>query len=108
MLQAAWLPTLGVLFHPAYTIINAAYCGSLGSNELAGFGLGSLTLGIMAISIGTTFAFNVGTPIAQAAGNGDFRMCRVYLNRQYYLNTLIYPVLCVPLIFIRPIYDLIG
>ena len=81
VLNSAWLPTIGVLFHPAYTIVNAAYCGRLGSNELAGFGLGSLTLGIMAISIGTSFAYTVGTPIAQAAGDKDFRMCRVYLNR---------------------------
>lgn len=35
-------------------------------------------------------------------------MCRVYLNRQYYLNTLFYPLICLPLVFIRQIYDLIG
>jgi Na+-driven multidrug efflux pump len=58
------MPMLGMLFHPVYTIMNAATCGRIGNAELAGFGLGSLTLGIVAISIGTCFAMTVGTLIA--------------------------------------------
>jgi hypothetical protein len=32
----------------------------------------------------------------------------VYLHRQYYLNSIIFAAICVPLLFIRPIYSLIG
>lgn len=60
----SWLPTFGALWHPAYTIINAAYCGRIGDEELAGFGLGSLTLGIMAIAVSNSFCLTVQTPIA--------------------------------------------
>ncbi len=108
VIKCSWLPIIGVLFHPMYTIVNAATCGRIGDTELAGFGLGSLTLGIMAISIGTCFGMTCGTQIAQAYGAKDFRMCRVFLNRQYYLNSLVYPCICVPLVFIRQIYDFIG
>jgi multidrug resistance protein, MATE family len=101
-------PVIGFLFHPVYTIVNAATCGRLGPNDLAGFGLGSLTLGILLISVTTCFCMSVSTVVSQAAGAKDFWMCRVYLNRQYYLNCLIFPVLCVPLIFIREIYSAIG
>lgn len=99
---------VGMLFHPIYTIVNAASCGRIGDTELAGFGLGSLTLGIMLISIGTCFSMTVATLIAISSGAKDKRMCRVYMNRQYYLNSLIYPVVVIPLIFIRQIYTLIG
>jgi Na+-driven multidrug efflux pump len=54
----------GMLFHPIYTVVNAATCGRIGDNELAGFGLGSLTLGILIISIGTCFSMTVSTLIA--------------------------------------------
>ena len=57
-------PTFGHLFHPIYTMVNAAVCGSLGEVYLGGFGLGSLTLGIMAISIGTMFSVSVQTVVA--------------------------------------------
>ena len=63
---------------------------------------------MMAISVGFSFVSTVSTPIAQAYGAKEYRMCRVYLHRQYYLNTLVFIATCVPLIFIRLIYDLIG
>ena len=99
---------LAMLFHPVYIIVNAATCGKIGNTELAGFGLGSLTLGIMAVSIGTCFAMTVGTLIAPSFGEKNNRMCRVYLNRQYYLNSLIFLAIVFPLLFIRQIYNLIG
>ena len=108
IIKKAWLPTFGALWHPAYTIINAAYCGRIGDTELAGFGLGSLTLGIVAIAVSNSFCLTLATPVSQSSGAGDKRMCRVYLNRQYYLNTLIFPFICLPLIFIKQIYTFIG
>ena len=84
-----------------YIIINVGTCGRIGDIELAGFGLGSLTLGIMLISIGVCFSMGVATLVAQANGANDKRMCRVYLNRQFYLNTLLFLAACLPLLFIR-------
>jgi len=55
---------LGMVFHPVYIIINVATCGRIGDTELAGFGLGSLTLGIMLISIGVCFSMAVSTLVA--------------------------------------------
>lgn len=81
IVKTAWLPMVGMLFHPVYTVVNAATCGRIGDNELAGFGLGSLTLGICIISIGTCFSYTVSTLIAISSGAKDKRMCRVYLNR---------------------------
>jgi Na+-driven multidrug efflux pump len=99
---------VGMLFHPVYIVINVGTCGRIGDTELAGFGLGSLTLGIMLISIGVCFSMAVATLVAQANGAKDKRMCRVYLNRQFYLNTLLFIAACLPLLFIRQIYSLIG
>jgi Na+-driven multidrug efflux pump len=79
--RTAWLPMFGMLFHPIYLIVNAATCGRISDTALAGFGLGSLTLGICVISIGTCFSMTVSTLIAISSGAKDKRMCRVYLNR---------------------------
>jgi hypothetical protein len=57
-------PILMMFFHPVYTIVNVVACGALGRQETAGLAIGSLTLGIMAISIGFSFAQTVSTPIA--------------------------------------------
>ena len=97
-----------MLLYPIYSIVNAAYCGRFGKIELAGYGLGSLSLGIMAISVGCMFSVSARTLMAQAYGEKDMRMVRVYLNRQYFLNTLIFPVIVLPLLFIRRIYAYIG
>ena len=44
---------IGFMFHPLYSIVNALVLGHNDSPEpLAGLGLGSLTLGILALSIG--------------------------------------------------------
>ena len=72
---------LGFFFHPLYMVANAVTCGHLGAKYLAGFGLGSLTLGLMVISIDTCFSMTVSTLVAQAAGAKDLTLCRVYLNR---------------------------
>jgi Na+-driven multidrug efflux pump len=76
--------------------------------QLAGFGLGSLTLGICVISIGSGFAMGAGTLISQAFGAKDLRMCAIYRNRQIFLSTVLYVVLAIPMLFVRSIYSLIG
>ena len=62
----------------------------------------------MAISLGSGFAMTVATKVGQAFGAKDTRLCRIYLNRQFYLNSIFFPIIVLPLIFIRQIYDLIG
>jgi Na+-driven multidrug efflux pump len=62
--KLGWLPICGQLFHPVYLIINVAVCGRISDTVLAGFGLGSLTLGIMLISIGVCFSMGVLTLIS--------------------------------------------
>lgn len=64
ILKLSLWPILGSCFHPVYTMVNAAICGRMGEEELAAFGLGSLTLGIMTLSIVTCFSMSVGTLVA--------------------------------------------
>jgi len=104
----AFWPIVGSLFHPTYLIVNAATCDRLGGKYLAGFGLGSLTLGILTISIVSTYSGGIGTLASQAAGAKNEKLCRVYLYRQYFLNTILYLLLCIPMIFLKQIYSLIG
>jgi Na+-driven multidrug efflux pump len=91
---------IGALFHPVYTIVNAATLGRVATEELAGFGLGSLTLGIMALSIGACFGGGLSTFISQSFGAKDLRSCAVYKNRQIFLATIVYLILSIPMIFI--------
>ena len=62
--KLAAFPMVWMVFHPVYIIINVATCGRIGDTELAGFGLGSLTLGIMLISIGVCFSMALSTLVA--------------------------------------------
>ncbi len=64
MASLAFWPIAGYMFYPTYLITNAATCDRLGSNYLAGFGLGSLTLGIMVVSIGTGWSVAVSTLVS--------------------------------------------
>jgi Na+-driven multidrug efflux pump len=102
-------PIIGSFFHPIYLIINASTLGhSKDPKQLAGFGLGSLTLGICVISIGSGFAMGAGTLISQAFGAKDLRLCAIYRNRQIFLSSILYLCLAFPMLFIRSIYSLIG
>ena len=53
---------IGTFFHPIYSITNNIVLGHMeDETPLAGLGLGALTIGITALSIGICFAFGVGT-----------------------------------------------
>ena len=75
---------------------------------LAGLGLGSLTMGICALSIGSSFNQAVGTFISNAHGQKEHRQCQVYRNRAIFLSTILYIIILIPLLFIRQIYAAIG
>jgi Na+-driven multidrug efflux pump len=80
--KLAYMPLIGMLCHPMYTMVNAAFLGHEETTyPLSGFGLGSLTLGICMLSIGSSFAMGMGTFVSQAHGQQDPRLCRVYLHR---------------------------
>ena len=72
---------------------------------LAGLGLGSLTTGIMLLATGICFSFVTGVLVAQAHGAGDARFVKVLLNRQYFLNTCVYLVIIIPILFIAQIFE---
>ena len=103
------MPIIGMLFHPMYMMINTAVVGQMHDPVyLAGLGLGSLTCGIMLISFGTSFALVTSSLTGPAFGAGDYRFCRVILNRQLFLNTCVFAVIAVPIAFIPNIYTAIG
>ena len=103
------MPIIGFLLHPMYQLINVAYVGRMNdATILAGLGLGSLTTGIMLLATGVGFMLVMRTLIAQAHGAGDVRFCRVLLNRQYFLGSLVYAILLIPILFLKDIYKAIG
>ena len=72
----------GVIFHPIYTVLNAMVLGHEADHvPLAGLGLGSLTVGILSLSIHWNFGTGSSVAIGQAFGAGELRMCAVYANR---------------------------
>jgi len=78
----ALMPIIGMIFHPVYSVVNAAVVGRFeNANYLAALGLGSLTVGIMVISICTSFALVLTSFVAPAHGDNDARLARVYLHR---------------------------
>ena len=97
-----------MMFHPMYQLVNAAFVGHMGETYLAALGLGSLTTGILIISIGSSFALVMGTLIAPAFGSGELRFCKVLLYRQMFLNTIVFAIIATPTFFIRDIYRYIG
>lgn len=102
-------PVLASFIHPVYQIVNAAVLGhSQNASELAGLGLGSLTLGLCIISITSTFVSGEATLVAQAYGDKKYELCLIYRHKQVYLMTILYLVLSIPLVFVEKIYELIG
>jgi Na+-driven multidrug efflux pump len=63
--------------------------------------MGGLVLSIFLLSLGVTFNGSLDTLISQAYGQRELRLCRVYLNRQLYLTTIVFSVLALPLIFTK-------
>ena len=104
---ALW-PIVGMIFHPMYTIINAAVVGRMETQYLAALGLGTLTTGLCLLSICNCFALVIPSFVAPAHGVGDHCLARIYLHRQYLLNTFVFLVAFIPIIFIKQIYAAIG
>ena len=72
---------------------------------LAGLGLGILTQGILLDSPMTGFANAVANRVAIAFGADDFKGCRVYRNQFNLLTTILFLLLCIPVYFVRDIFE---
>ena len=94
-------PIVGMMFHPLYSLINAAVVGRMEKKFLAALGLGSLTTGICLISIGCSFSLVLGSFVAPAHGKGDAKLARMYLHRQYLLNCFVFLTTLIPIFFIN-------
>ena len=100
-------PIIGMIFHPAYLI-----CNTVAFNQdpqaQAALAMGGLVLSIFLLSLGVTFNGSLDTLITQAYGQREFRLCRVYLNRQLYLNTIVFFVLAIPLALTKEMVVALG
>ena len=97
-----------MIFHPLYSVINAAVVGRMEKKYLAALGLGSLATGICLISICSSFALVLGSFVAPAHGRGDAKLARMYLHRQYLLNCCVYIATLIPIVFIKQVFLAIG
>jgi|LauGreDrversion4_2_1035121.scaffolds.fasta_scaffold331640_2 Na+-driven multidrug efflux pump len=70
--------------------------------------MGGLILSIFLLSLGVTFNGSLDTLISQAYGQKDLRLCRVYLNRQLYLTTMVFFALALPLIYTKEMVMSLG
>ena len=90
------------------TITNVVLGHETNADALAGYGLGSLTISILGLTISQIFTIGTGTFSAQAYGAKDFRLCAVYLNRSIFLNSILFFCLWALTWFIKTIYIAIG
>jgi Na+-driven multidrug efflux pump len=72
--KLAIFPIIGMIFHPAYHIINTILLGHMPDDTLlAALGLGGLTVSIVLLAVGISLCGALDTLIAQAYGQGDLR-----------------------------------
>lgn len=93
---------------PTYLIMNGSVYENHGPTYSNAFNLGSLTVRIMLNSVGTYFSMSMITFVAQAAGAKNYKLCWLYLQRQYVLNFMLFLVLCLPLFFFELVYRRFG
>ena len=94
--------------HPLFFLIATIFCAKLGTIELAGFGLGSLTVGIVGMAVSLSFNSGLITFCSAAAGMKDYRACVIYRNRVMFLDTLVWAFMGIPMLFIEEIYVALG
>ena len=98
-------------FYPACSVTNLLICSYFSKQEplyQASFGLGNLAIGIFFESIGISFASSVETLASQAHGAKQTKLKQLILRRAYLLNMIIYVIILLPTLFIKPIFVQIG
>ena len=105
---AMW-PIIGQVFHPIYSVVNAAVVGRFDDDiYLSALGLGSLTVGILILSINSCFALVIGSFVSPAFGDDRLDLAKRYLYRQFVLNTLVFIATIIPTFWIYDFFILIG
>jgi|688.fasta_scaffold1173727_1 Na+-driven multidrug efflux pump len=97
----------GVL-HSLFFIIATITCAKLGTTETAAFGLGTLTVGFVAMSILGAFNSGLLTFCSAASGVKDYRGCIIYRNRTIFLDTCLFAFLSIPMLWIESIFASLG
>lgn len=84
------LPTLTMVFHPMYQIVNSIFLSKVdNATQLqAAFGLGQMFINLFMQSIAISFTINVSTFIGQAHGQKQPELCAIYLRRQQIISAL--------------------
>ena len=67
-----------------------------------------MVLSIFLLSLSMTFNNSLDTLVSQAYGQKDLRLCKVYLNRQLYLTTIVFGIISIPLIFAKTVMIAFG
>eukprot|EP00347_Sterkiella_histriomuscorum_P017497 403349125 len=112
-------PIIGLIAHSLYSIQNAVMLGNMESmdstgkvitsnNALAAYGIGTMTTSAILFATGYTFNSYLGTLVSQAYGQMEYRLCALYLNRQIYLNIVIYLPFIIPILLSERFYLFVG
>lgn len=97
---------LGLTLTPVSTLINLAILGKWDDTDyLEAIGLVSMFVGLSLEAIGLSLTSCLETLVSQAYGASDFELCRVYLNRQFLINTVVFIILAMPLSFSEEIFS---
>ena len=97
----------GFLLYPAYLFVDSVLLGNMDDETyLISFGLAMCIIGLTLEAICIGICACTETLVSQAFGANDFKLCRIYLNRQYLINTIIFAILFVaPVFFLRDFFE---
>jgi Na+-driven multidrug efflux pump len=92
------IPAIVSMFFVMMTeIINTIFIGNLNDQyQLAGVGMGNMTLNILGLSVILGMNSALETVVSQSYGNGNLYMCGVYLNRARLIITICF----IPIVFL--------
>ena len=103
-------PGLQMMLGPIYNITNVYFISLFedSTQVLAIYGLSLITQNLIFNSVQISFNHGVSMLIAQAFGQGDRKLCGIYLNRQIILNLLTMIPLIILVFLIEPVLIAIG
>ncbi|KAK2188567.1 hypothetical protein NP493_128g03024 [Ridgeia piscesae] len=81
LFRLAWPTSLSILFHYMIQPISIAFCGHLGTEQLAGVAMAMSIIYITCVSIGRGLAFGADTFFSQTYGSTNKKKVGVYLQR---------------------------
>ena len=104
------LPSIICLFESLLVeTANQIFVGQLGVPALtAAIGLGNMVLNTFCVSVAIGFNGALDTLVSQAFGNGQYRMCGVYMNRARVINVAFFVPICIVLFLTEEILLAFG